>query len=95
MTETAASTSAHPRASFTSFEESLMERLQRQAPDAHFVKCFSCVGNAFMVDPDFDGIKPTMFICGNDQGAKNEVTNILDTFGWETEDMGTAVAARQ
>lgn len=79
---------------FTSFDESLMERLQRQAPDAHFVKCFSCVGNAFMVDPDFDGLKPTMFICGNDQGAKDQVTSILDTFGWETEDMGPVEAAR-
>lgn len=79
---------------FTSFDASLMERLQERAPDAHFVKCFSCVGNAFMVDPDFGGIKPTMFICGNDQGAKDEVTSILDTFGWETADMGSVEAAR-
>ncbi len=79
---------------FTSFDESLMERLQKRAPEARFVKCFSCVGNAFMVDPDFGGIKPTMFICGNDQGAKDEVTSILDTFGWETADMGAVEAAR-
>ena len=79
---------------FTTFDESLMERLQELAPDAHFVKCFSCVGSAFMVDPDFDGVKPTMFICGNDEGAKREATSILDTFGWETEDMGTVEAAR-
>ena len=55
---------------------------------------FSCVGNALMVDPDFGGPKPTMFICGNDGGAKQEVTAILTEFGWETEDMGTAEAAR-
>ena len=47
-----------------------------------------------MVDPDFGGTKPTMFICGNDEGAKAEVTQILDTFGWETEDMGSVEAAR-
>ena len=79
---------------FTSFDESLMERLQKRAPEAHFVKCFSCVGNQFMVDPDFDGIKPTMFICGNDQGAKDQVISILDAFGWETADMGAVEAAR-
>jgi predicted dinucleotide-binding enzyme len=79
---------------FTDLHESLMERLQKKAPGAHFVKCFSCVGSAFMVHPDFDGIKPTMFICGNDDGAKSEVRAILDTFGWETEDMGPVEAAR-
>ena len=47
-----------------------------------------------MVSPDFDGIKPTMFICGNDEGAKGEVKKILDQFGWETEDMGKVEAAR-
>jgi hypothetical protein len=41
-----------------------------------------------MVNPQFDGIRPTMFICGNDTGAKATVTRILDQFGWETEDMG-------
>lgn len=79
---------------FTGPNESLMERLQALAPDAHFVKAWSCVGNAFMVDPDFGGLKPTMFICGNDEGAKAEATKILERFGWETADMGTAVAAR-
>jgi 8-hydroxy-5-deazaflavin:NADPH oxidoreductase len=29
---------------FTAQNDSLMERLQRLAPDAHFVKAFSCVG---------------------------------------------------
>ena len=47
-----------------------------------------------MVDPDFEGTKPTMFICGNDEAAKDEVRHILDTFGWETEDMGPVEAAR-
>jgi predicted dinucleotide-binding enzyme len=79
---------------FTDLDESLMERLQRQAPDARFVKVFSCVGNAFMVNPAFPGGPPTMFICGNDTGAKADVRKVLDQFGWETADMGTAEAAR-
>ena len=79
---------------FTDLNESLMEKLQHVAPDAHFVKAFSCVGNAFMVDPKFPGGKPTMFICGNVEEARNEVAFILDQFGWEVADMGMAEAAR-
>ena len=79
---------------FTDLSESLMEKLQKKAPAAHFVKVFSCVGNAFMVNPKFPGGPPTMFICGNDKGAKAQVKTILDQFGWETADMGMAESAR-
>ena len=79
---------------FTGPNESLLERLQKRVPDAHFVKAFSSVGNAFMVNPNFGGQKPTMFICGNDEKARAETTEILTAFGWETEDMGKAEAAR-
>jgi predicted dinucleotide-binding enzyme len=63
---------------FTTRDESLMERLQRIAPRANFVKAFSCVGNALMVD----------------EAAKDQVRAILDGFGWDAEDLGTAAAAR-
>ncbi|MBA3664072.1 MAG: NAD(P)-binding domain-containing protein [Bacteroidetes bacterium] len=79
---------------FTSLSNSLMEQLQKKAPKAHFVKAFCSVGSAFMVDPDFNGVKPSMFICGNNEDARKEVTNILLKFGWEVEDMGLAEAAR-
>jgi 8-hydroxy-5-deazaflavin:NADPH oxidoreductase len=79
---------------FTSINESLMERLIKFAPDANFVKSFSCVGAAYMVDPDFGGQKPTMFICGNESDSKNTVKTILKKFGWEYEDMGEAESAR-
>jgi predicted dinucleotide-binding enzyme len=79
---------------YTSLDDSQMERLQREFPDVHLVKAFNSVGNAFMVDPQFRGGKPTMFICGNDEAAKNIVRTVLDQFGWETADMGKAEAAR-
>ena len=79
---------------FTGPNDSLMERLQSQFQKANFVKAFSSVGNPKMVNPDFNGVLPTMFICGNEDSAKSEVTKILDTFGWETQDMGTVEAAR-
>lgn len=79
---------------FTTLEESLMERLQRLAPGARFVKAFSCVGNTLMVNPDFGGEKPTMFICGDDAGAKQQVQGVLSQFGWEWEDIGGVEGAR-
>jgi predicted dinucleotide-binding enzyme len=79
---------------FTGLDESLMERLQREFKDVKFVKAFNSVGAALMVDPQFKGGKPTMFICGNDDGAKQATRRILDEFGWETADMGKVEAAR-
>ena len=79
---------------FTGTNESLLETLQRKAPAARFVKAFSCVGSALMVNPDLPGGRPTMFICGNDAAAKQQVAQVLDLFGWEVEDMGAAEAAR-
>ncbi len=79
---------------FSSLDDSLMERLQKMLPEARLVKAFNSVGNAFMYKPDFNGIIPTMFICGNDESAKKTVTGILSSFGWETEDMGKVEAAR-
>jgi predicted dinucleotide-binding enzyme len=79
---------------FTGPNESLMEQLQAAFPDAHFVKAFNSIGNAFMVNPKFPGGPPTMFYCGNDEHAKAMVAKVLDEFGWEGFDMGTAKAAR-
>jgi predicted dinucleotide-binding enzyme len=79
---------------FTTLDESLMERIQRLVPAARLVKAFNSVGSPFMYKPVFPGGIPTMFICGNDEEAKKTVTGILTSFGWETEDMGKAEAAR-
>ena len=79
---------------FTTYKESLMERLQKAYPEAHFVKAFNSVGNGQMINPHFPGGRPTMFICGNDKVAKTTVARILDQFGWDTEDMGAIEAAR-
>jgi predicted dinucleotide-binding enzyme len=78
---------------FTTHGDSLMERLQKKAPQARFVKAFSSVGASLMVDPKLAS-KPSMFICGDDSSAKEQARAILDQFGWETEDMGAATAAR-
>jgi hypothetical protein len=79
---------------FTDLNDSLMERLQLEFEGARFVKAFNSVGSACMVNPQFKGGTPTMFICGNDDVAKKAVAGILAQFGWETADMGKAEAAR-
>ena len=79
---------------FTDYNRSLLEILQHLLVDAKLVKAFNSVGAALMYRPDFTEGKPTMFICGNDSGAKKTVTDILQSFGWEAEDMGKAEAAR-
>jgi predicted dinucleotide-binding enzyme len=79
---------------FTGPNESLMEALQAGHPKALFVKAFSCVGSALMVHPQLRGGPPTMFLCGDDDAAKARVRRILERFGWESEDLGGAAAAR-
>ncbi len=79
---------------FTDQNESLMERLQKAFPEAHFVKAFNSVGAGQMINPAFSGGRPTMFICGDDAKAKAKVAAICDAFGWDAEDMGPAPAAR-
>jgi len=79
---------------FTDINDSLMERLQRQFKDARFVKAYNSVGSVLMVNPELPGGRPTMFICGNDEGAKKQVAQINEQFGWETADMGGMEAAR-
>jgi predicted dinucleotide-binding enzyme len=79
---------------FTGPNESLHERLQREFPALKLVKAFNSVGSGFMVNPQFAGGPPTMFICGNDDAAKQVVRGVLAQFGWDTADMGRAEAAR-
>lgn len=79
---------------FTTFDESLMERLQKAAPGAKFVKAFNSIGAGLMVKPDFGGVRPSMFICGSDEGAKREAGELIGAFGFDVEDMGGIEAAR-
>ncbi|GAC1508616.1 MAG: NAD(P)-binding domain-containing protein [Vulcanimicrobiaceae bacterium] len=70
------------------------EQVQRWLPGAHVVKAFNTVGNAYFYKPKFSGGPPTMFVAGNDAGAKCAVADLLDAFGWETVDAGGIEASR-
>ena len=79
---------------FTSLDDSLMERLQKEFSVVRFVKAFNSVGQGVMVNPQMAGGPPTMFICGNDAAAKKTVGELLGQFGWDAADMGMVEAAR-
>ncbi len=79
---------------FTDLNESLMEKIQKFIPEAKLVKAFNSVGSDFFYKPDLSGMPPSMFICGNDDEARKVVGKIVESFGWELEDMGKIEAAR-
>ncbi len=71
------------------YDKSAGEVIQSLLPNSKVVKAFNIVGNPHMVDPDFQGGPPTMFICGNFKDAKNQVVEkLLTPFGWESIDLG-------
>jgi predicted dinucleotide-binding enzyme len=79
---------------FTGPNESLGERIQAKLPQAHVVKAFNSVGNAFMINPRFEQGTPTMFYCGDNTAAKQQVADVIRQFGWEPYDCGGIIAPR-
>jgi 8-hydroxy-5-deazaflavin:NADPH oxidoreductase len=65
--------------------DSLGEQIQREHPILRVVKALNTMNVDVMVHPDRLLGPHDVFICGNDQEAKAEVTRILtDWFGWES-----------
>lgn len=83
-----------PPTLFVGTTDSLGEQIQRLVPKARVVKAFNTVGNAHMINPQFPGGPPDMFLCGNDAGAKKIVSQICEAFGWGVVDIGGIVASR-
>jgi predicted dinucleotide-binding enzyme len=76
--------------------DSLGETIQRAFPTSRVVKTLNTVTSAVMVDPAIvGGGDHTMFVAGNDDGAKREVTELLRSFGWrDIVDLGNITGAR-
>jgi hypothetical protein len=81
---------------FAGNTDSLGERIQAAFPDAKVVKALNTVNASVMVDPGRVRGDSDVFVCGNDAGAKAEVTRILTKeFGWKNViDLGDITAAR-
>jgi 8-hydroxy-5-deazaflavin:NADPH oxidoreductase len=72
------------------------EVVQRTLPKTKVVKSFGIVNSGQMVDPDTSGGPPTMFVAGEDAGAKETVAGVLHDFGWEdVVDLGGIEASRE
>lgn len=77
--------------------DSVGEQIQRAFPEARVVKALNTINNEVMVNPGKVPGEHDIFVCGNDEGAKAEVSTLLQSFGWPAErilDLGDITAAR-
>jgi predicted dinucleotide-binding enzyme len=82
---------------FVANDDSLGEQIQRAYPASHVVKTLNTVSAHLMVDPRaLAGGDHTMFLCGDDPGAKAVVLRVLrEDFGWtDLLDLGDISNAR-
>jgi predicted dinucleotide-binding enzyme len=85
-----------PPAVLSSQERCVAERIQSAFPNLRVVKSLNTITATVMVNPKSvkDG-DHTVFVAGNDQGAKANVIDLLKTFGWsDILDLGDVSAAR-
>ena len=86
-----------PPTLFAGNSDSLGELIQKEFPDAKVVKTLNTINCSVMVDPGrVGGGDHTVFVSGNDVGAKARVTEILKAwFGWkDVLDLGDITSAR-
>jgi predicted dinucleotide-binding enzyme len=85
-----------PPSLFVFGHDSLGEQLQRAFPRLKVVKSLNTITAGVMVEPGkVGGGEHTLFVCGNDAGAKELVMGLLRTFGWrQILDLGDITAAR-
>ena len=78
-------------------DDSVGERIQAAFPDARVVKALNTMNTSVMVAPGSLGESTNAFVCGNDDAAKAQVIELLETFGWlsgDIVDLGDISAAR-
>jgi hypothetical protein len=76
-------------------DDSLAEQIQRAAPGAQVVKSLNTVANHLMVDPSQLGEDTDVFVCGDDDAAREEVAKLLHAMGWRSiRDLGDLTQAR-
>ena len=77
---------------------SLAEEIQKAFPQAKVVKSLNTMWCGIMVNPDMiGGGDHAVFVSGNDEGARNQVRDILKSFGWKEAniiDLGDITSAR-
>ncbi len=78
-------------------DSSLGEEIQAAFPEVKVVKTLNTMTASVMVEPVLVPGDHNVFVAGNDAGAKAAVIDILNTFGWKTEnviDLGDITGSR-
>lgn len=70
------------------------EEVARWAKGARVVKCFNTIGAEHMGAPKIAGQSASMFLCGDDVGAKSTVSKLAGELGFEPVDVGPLAQAR-
>ncbi len=84
-----------PPTLFVKDTDSLGEQLQRAFPEALVVKTLNTLNADLMVHPQTLGASSTVFVSGDDAGAKATVTELLTSFGHDDViDLGGIESAR-
>lgn len=77
--------------------DSLGEQIQSTFPEARVVKALNTVNCDVMVNPGMIAGDHVVFVCGEDDAAKAQTTQLLGEFGWPAErviDLGGIAEAR-
>ncbi|MEM6349102.1 MAG: NAD(P)-binding domain-containing protein [Bacteroidota bacterium] len=77
--------------------DSLGEQIQRRFPDLKVIKSLNTMNTNLMVKPSLLQGDHNVFVCGNDEGAKSQVKEMLKSFGWRDEliiDLGDITNSR-
>ena len=78
-------------------DDSLGERIQAAFPASNVVKTLNTMNCQVMVEPTRVPGEHAVFVSGEDEGAKREVNDLLESFGWPEEriiDLGGIRTAR-
>jgi 8-hydroxy-5-deazaflavin:NADPH oxidoreductase len=75
-------------------DTSAAEQVAGWATGAKVCKAFNTVGFGVMANPNFQGRKAVMFVCGDDAAAKRVVLQLASDIGFEPIDAGGLSIAR-
>ena len=78
-------------------DTSLAEQIQEEFPESTVIKALNTVNVGVMVNPEVVPGSHTVFVAGNEDGAKAQVSELLESFGWPPDDvmdLGDLSAAR-
>jgi hypothetical protein len=70
------------------------EEIAKLAPGASVVKAYNMIHAEVVQDPDFGNDRPTCFYCGDDEGAKEQVAELIEDCELDPVDCGPLRASR-